>query len=384
MTRLTPRERLQMALNHQEPDRLPLDLGGFVTTIETDPFNDLKKYMGKNWETTCFLRDHVKIPEELLRYWEIDTRYVRMKPPQKWKLRIDADHSYVDEWGTRWKKPGSSLYWDPVEHPLKSASIEDLEKYPWPDPNDPGRTEGLREEAKRLRQETNFAIVADAPALGPFESGWVTLRGAEQYFVDMVLNKPFIKALMEILTDIHIQIFKNYLTAVGDLIDVIFVADDLGAENGPLISLATYRELVKPYEKRLWSFIKEHTDAKLFLHCCGSIKKFLPDLIEIGVDIINPVQVAARDMDSKELKAEFGRKLTFWGGIDTQEVLPFGTPDEVEDEVRKRIGDLGPGGGFVLTAVHNIQAGVKPENILRMYEAARKYGTYPIISRMGP
>jgi uroporphyrinogen decarboxylase len=378
MAALTPRERLRRALDHKEPDRVPLDLGSFVSTIETDPFNDLKKYMGKNWETKCFLRDHVDIPEELLRYWGIDTRYVRMKPPKKWKLKMEADHSYLDEWGTRWKKPESSLYWDPAGFPLKDATVEDLEKYPWPDANDPGRTEGLREEAQRLREETDYAIVADAPAWGLFESGWVALRGPEQYFMDMALNKPFIKTLMEKLTDIHVQFFKNYLAAVGDLIDVVIVGDDLGGENGPLISLPTYRELVKPYQKKLWGFIKEHTDAKLFLHCCGGIKKLLPDLIEIGVDIINPVQVAARGMNPKELKTEFGKQLTFWGGIDTQKVMPFGTPDEVQAEVKQRIAELAPGGGFVLTAVHNIQSGVKPENILRMYEAAKKYGKYPI------
>lgn len=378
MTAMTPRERLRRALDHDEPDRVPLDLGSYVSTIEIDPFNDLKKYLGKNWETKCFLRDHVEPPEELLKDWGIDTRYVRMKAPEKWKVKMEADRSYVDEWGTRWKKPESSLYWDPVGFPLKDASVADLEKYPWPDPNDPGRTAGLREEAQRLRAGTNYAIVADAPCWGLFEAGWVALRGPEQYFMDMVLNKPFIKALMERLADIHIQFYKNYLAAVGDLIDVIMAGDDLGGESGPLISLATYRELVKPYHKKVWGFIKEHTDAKLFLHCCGGIKKLLPDLIESGVDIINPVQVAATGMDSRELKTEFGGQLSFWGGVDTQRVMPFGTPDDVENEVKKRVADLAPGGGFVLTAVHNIQSGVKPENMIRLYESARKYGTYPI------
>lgn len=378
MAELSPRERMRMALNHREPDRVPLDLGSFVSTIETYPFDELKKYMRKNWETKCFLRDHVEIPEELLSLWEIDTRYIRINPPRNFKSKPEPDGSYVDEWGTRWKKPEGSLYWDPVEHPLKHASVDDLEKYPWPDPNDPGRTEGLREKAKRLRDETKFAIVADAPALGMFESGWVTLRGAEQYFMDLVLNKPFIHALMKKLTDIHIQLFKNYLDAIGDQIDVIVAGDDLGSENGPLISLETFRELVKPYQKKLWASIKERTDAKLFLHCCGSIRKFLPDLIEMGVDVINPVQIAAKDMNAKDLKREFGSKLTFWGGIDTQKVMPFGTPDDVENEVKTRIRELAPGGGFVLTAVHNIQAGVKPENIIRMHEAALKYGRYPI------
>jgi uroporphyrinogen decarboxylase len=177
---------------------------------------------------------------------------------------------------------------------------------------------------------------------------------------------------------LHIEFFRHYLEAVGDCIDVVVVSDDLGGENGPLISPELYRELVKPAQKKLWQFIKSNTEAYLFLHSCGSIYRFIPDLIEIGVDILNPIQVAAKDMDTRRLKDEFGDKLIFWGGIDTQRILPFGSPEDVESEVKKRIADMAPGGGYVLTAVHNIQAGVSPENICMMYDAARKWGAYPI------
>ncbi len=318
------------------------------------------------------------IPEELLTRFGIDTRYVRIKPPQKWQKVIDPDNSWVDEWGTRWKKPPDSPYWDPVDFPLKNAAIDDLAEYPWPDPDDPGRTEGLREETKRLRESTPYAIIADAPFLGLFEASWVCLRGPEKFFMDIALDRPFVKALFEKITEVQIGILQHYLDAVGDLIDVFVIGDDLGGENGPLISPASYRELVKPYHKKIWGFIKKHTNAYLFLHSCGSIYKFMPDLIELGIDIINPVQVAAKDMDSKKLKKDFGDKMTFWGGVDTQKVMPYGTPEDVEKEVKMRIADLAPGGGFVLTAVHNIQPGVPPANILRMYEAALKYGKYPI------
>ena len=156
------------------------------------------------------------------------------------------------------------------------------------------------------------------------------------------------------------------------------VSDDLGGENAPLISPDLYREMVKPAQKKLWQFIKDNTEAQLFQHTCGNVYSLIPDLIEIGVDILNPVQVAAKDMDSKRLKEEFGDRLTFWGAIDTQRVLPYGSPEDVETEVKKRIADMAPGGGYVLTAVHNIQAGVSPENICMMYDAAKKYGKYPI------
>jgi len=253
-----------------------------------------------------------------------------------------------------------------------------LESYPWPDPGDPGRIEGLREEAKKLRESAQYAIVADAIGLGVFESSWVLLRGPERFFMDMALDKPFVNALLEKLTDLHIKFHQNYLDAVGEFIDVIAVSDDLGGENGPLISPASYEELIKPFQKKLWKSIKNNTEAFLFLHSCGSIHRFIPDLIELGVDIINPVQVAARDMDTRKLKEEFGDKITFWGAVDTQRILPFGSPDDVEREVKKRILDLAPGGGYVLSAVHNIQAGVSPENVCRMYETARQYGKYPV------
>jgi uroporphyrinogen decarboxylase len=377
MKEMTSRERVLASLNHEEPDRVPLDLGGGVTTIETLPFNELKRYLNLRCETKNFIRDHVEPPENLLNKFEIDTRYIRMKPPKKYKIHIESDNSYVDEWGTRWKKPASSLYWDPIDFPLKNATIDDIESYCWPDPYDPGRTENLREEVKRMRK-TDYAIIADAPVWGIFDHPLLCLRGPMQFFMDLAANQTFVKALLEKVTDLQIQFYKNYLDAVGEYIDVIIIDDDLGCQNGPLISPELYRELVKPFQKKLWQSIKDKTEAYLFHHSCGSIYRLIPDLIEIGVDIINPVQVAAKDMDTKKLKEEFGSKVTFWGGIDTQRILPFGSPEDVENEVKKRITDLAPGGGYVLAAVHNIQAGVRPENICMMYESARRYGTYPI------
>lgn len=378
MATMTPRERVLTALGHKEPDRVPLDLGGLSTTIETDPYQELKEHLGITSETKLFLRDHVDPPEELLEEFQIDTRYVRIGRPQRFKVQIDADNSYLDEWGTRWRKPESSLYWDPVDWPLKNAAIEDLETYAWPDPDDPGRTEGLRERARQLREETDYAIVADMPVLGVFETAGVCLRGIERFMMDLVLDKPFAEALLNKLVDLHVELYGRYLDAVGEYIDVIVVSDDLGGEHAPLISPEIYREMVKPAQKRLWQFIKSRTKAYLFMHTCGSVYRLIPDLIELGVDTLNPIQVAAKDMDTKRLKKEFGDRLAFWGGVDTQKVLPYGSPQDVEEEVKKRIADLAPGGGYILTAVHNIQAGVNPENICTMYDAAREYGTYPI------
>lgn len=378
MAEMTPRERLLTALKHEEPDRVPLDLGGLATTIETDPYEELKAYLGVTGETKAFLRDHVTPHTEVLEKFRIDTRYIHINPPSKFKVKIDPDNSYVDEWGTRWKKPPSSLYWDPVEYPLKNATIDDLDSYPWPDPDDPGRYAGLKEKAKRLREDTDFAIIGDQPLLGMFESGWVLLCGPERFFMDMAAEPDFIHAFFEKISELQMRFYKNYLEEIGPYIDVIMTSDDLGTERGPLVSMKHFRELVKPYQQKLWKCIKENTTAYLFLHACGSVSELIPDLIEMGVDILNPVQVAAKNMDTKKLKADFGDKITFWGGIDTQHVLPFGTAGDVENEVKKRIADLAPGGGYVLTPVHNVQKGVSPENICTMYDAVEKYGNYPI------
>ncbi len=376
---MTSRERVLTALKHQEPDRIPLDLGSLVTTIERVPYNELKKYFGIKGETTTFVRDHVDPDDEILQKFEIDTRYIRIKSPNNWKLELLPDNSYIDEWGTKFKKPKSSLYYDPVPpYPLAEAtSVKEIERYPWPDPHDPGRVEGLEEEARNLYKNTDYAIIADIPLLGVLEYAWLQLRGPK-FLEDIIINKSFARALLEKIADIHIQIFDNFLNAVGEYIQMVMVSDDLGDQNGTIMSPRLYREMIKPMHARLWGSIKKKTDAYLFHHSCGSIYALIPDLIELGVDILNPVQVSAKDMDTDRLKKEFGAYLTFWGGVDTQRIMPDGSLEEVEEEVERRIEDLAPGGGYVLTAVHNIQAGVKPESICRMYEAGKKYGTYPL------
>lgn len=374
----TPRERLFAALNHEQPDRVPLDLGSLSTTIETYPYEKLKTYLSLETPTVTFVRDHVEPDDYVLNLFSIDTRYVRIGKPQSWNLELRPDNSYVDEWGVTFRKPKSSLYFDPVPpYPLAEATLKDIETYPWPDPHDPGRTQGLAEKAKWLRENTDYAIVADVPLLGPLEFSWLLLRGA-RFLEDLIVDKAFAMALLEKITDIHIQIFDNFLNAVGPYIDVVCVCEDLGTQQGLLISESMYREFLKPCHKRLWGHVKDKTGAKLFLHSCGSIVRLIPDLIELGVDIINPVQVSAEGMDTAYLKREFGRHVTFWGGIDTHHVLPRGSRQDVVEEVKRRIRDLAAGGGFVLTAVHNIQADVRPENIVKMYEAAKEFGRYPI------
>lgn len=372
---MTSRQRLLTTLAHQEPDRVPLDLGGHVTTIQRLAYEGLKDYLGINKATKTFIREHADLDNEVLEEFAIDTRYVRLKPPKSWKLKLEPDNSYLDEWGVRWKKMG--LYHEPVAYPLAHAKTKDLERYNWPDPSDEGRVEGLREQAKQLCEETDYAVIAQFPMAGGFELAWTCLRGP-QFLEDLILNRKFAETLLSKICDLEIEILDRFLNAVGPYVQVVAVGDDVGQQRGPLISPNLYRDVVKPFQKRLWGFIKQKSKAHLFVHSDGSVYQFIPDFIELGVSILNPVQVRAKDMDTRRLKEEFGHRISFWGGIDTQEVLPFGTPEEVEKEVRKRIRDLAPGGGYVLSPIHNIQAGVSAENIVKMYEGARKYGVYPI------
>lgn len=374
---MTSRERMLTALRHQEADRVPIDLGGGTTGIEVEAYDRLKPLLGFQGQTRTFVRDHVEIDEPILQRFGVDTRYVRVGPPQGYRLQLDPDNSYVDIWGTRWRKPVSSLYYDMVEFPIKDATMDDLKRYRWPDPHDPGRTAGLRERARRLAEETDYAVVLDVTGFGVFEQGWA-LRGFENFLADLIAEPEFAEALIQGVADYQIALYDHVLAEVGPYVQVVMVAEDLGTQTAPMVSPKTYRRMIKPAQKRVWQFIKSRTDAQLFLHSCGSVRAFIPDLIEIGVDILNPVQVAATGMDPKELKAEFGKDLTFWGGgCDTQKVLTFGTPDEVEAEVRQRIAELAPGGGFVFNQIHNVQPQVPAENIVRMLDAALEYGRYP-------
>ena len=196
-------------------------------------------------------------------------------------------------------------------------------------------------------------------------------------FLMALLNEPqFADRLMEGITDLYIESCNQYLDKVGKYLDVFTYWDDLAGQDGWLIRPELYRRLIKPKQRRLVEAIKKKTGAKLFYHSCGATRGLIPDLIDLGFDILNPVQVSAKGMDTAELKRQFGKDITFWGGVDTQHVLPFGTPQQVVDEVKRRIDDLAPGGGFVFAAVHNIQAFVPAQNMVAMFDTALQYGYY--------
>jgi uroporphyrinogen decarboxylase len=285
-----------------------------------------------------------------------------------------------DEWGIEWWKPQEGgLYYDMRRHPLADIrTVPELAQWRFPDPLDPGRFEGMAERADELMNRRQVAYVLGRNAPGIWEIA-LWMRGFENYFCDMVDNVAFAEALMDAICEVKMKYWARALELLGPNVMIISEADDLASQNRCLVSPDMYRKLIKPRHTKLFAYIRRQAKVpvKIFYHSCGAVASLIPDLIESGIDILNPVQVSAAGMDTKELKRRFGKDLTFYGGgVDTQQVLPRGTPQEVRDEVHRRIDDLAPGGGFIFNTVHNIQADVPPENIVAMWEALREYGTY--------
>jgi uroporphyrinogen decarboxylase len=378
MATMTHRERVSRALNHQEPDRVPLDLGSTrSTSLVVEAYENLNRFLGNQDPPRIFSKWlNIAHPnQEMLKRFDIDTRSVSQGNPDGWQDIVFPDGSYQDEWGVVRSKPKDSLYYDLTRAPFQGdCTRADLEKFPWPDPHDPGRCRGLAEEARRLHQETGYAVVLNLPGGIVHQSQF--MRGFEGWFTDLILNPSFFQALLEKIADLWIEMARDEFDAAGENLDICFYGDDMAFQNGPMMSMDLYHKMIKPHHRRLFSYIKSRSSAKILYHTCGSVVHLIPDLIEMGVDALNPVQVSAKGMDTQRLKQEFGRDISFWGAIDTQGILPFGTPEQVAGEVKKRIDDLGSSGGYVLCAVHNIQADVPPENISAMYDTAREYETH--------
>ena len=370
------RERALMSLNHQVPDRIPLDLGSTnCTTMTKVAYDNLKKYLGIERETRFMMENFqiVFIDEEVLQILEIDTRGVHPQPVF-FKNMVD-DRTYFNEFGIKYHMPEEGLYYDMVEHPLAGKSIEELKDYEWPDPARTMDLSGVRERAKNLKESNQYLLVGDMIDTGIFEPCWY-LRGFENFLVDLLTDQDFVTTLLEGMYNYQLKRYSLFLQEAGEFLDVVFVGDDLATAESVIMSPKTYRDIIKPYHKEYFKNLKKLAPhARLLYHSCGSIFSFIPDLIEVGVDILNPVQVSAQNMDTKVLKEKFGSELSFWGAIDTTRVLPRGTKKEVKEEVRKRIDDLGPE-GYILTSVHDIQPDVPPENVITMFEEARNYGVF--------
>lgn len=382
-------ERVKTALEHKEPDCIPFDLGASVLTgMNRHCYSALRKYLGMpEGEITIIdeMQQLAKIDDDMVSKLQIDVMCVDPSPASEAGLKKPStkDGNYfkmTDEWGIGWKMPvDNGHYYDMVEHPFEDfETIEEIDNYPWPNPIDPNRFSTLKQRADKFRYEDGKAYILGRQYAGIWETA-LWMSGFEKFFIDMMLNDDYAHGLMSKITDLKMQYWEKALDSVGDNVLIVSEADDLATQNSLLCSEELYKKFVHPYHKKLFDFIKKKAQNKvyIFYHSCGAVKPLIPYLIDEGVDILNPVQVNAAGMDTRILKKEFGKDLTFWGGgVDTQHVLPNGTPQQVKDEVKRRIDDLAPGGGFVFAGVHNIQSDVPPQNFMAMWETLQEYKKY--------
>lgn len=383
---LTPRERVLTALDHEEPDRVPIVIGTSNTTgIKMPAYQRLRRLIGIEAEDR-YIYDWPELgtvaPDEaVLQRLQGDARGVLDRFPDEIYRRNQsrASHSpFIDDWGSGQKEVEPGV-WYPGVHPLTEAqSIDEIEQYPWPNTDDFSRVAHVRETARRLREQNQYAVIGTPWLLFPLERAFA-MQGMDTFLVNLAVNPEFAEALLKKITGLCKQLMGNFLRECGDLIDIIKIGDDLGTQTSLMISPKMYRKVLKPLHADYIQFIKERTPARLFFHTDGDVFDLIPDLIEIGVDILNPIQTSAGKMaDLSELKRRFGDRLVFCGAIDTQRILPYGTPDVVRQEVRRVIGLLGHGGGYMVASVHTIMSDVPPENILAMVDAVEAFGRYPL------
>ena len=421
---MTSRERVEKALNHEEPDRVPVDLGAsYVSGIMASSYDRLKKHLGLTGRKTRVFELYQMLAEmEQPVIERLGVDVVGVFPPgglfgirnERWKpfvmfdgteVEVPGDFNYrvgdngdllLSPKGDTSKPPCARMpkggyYFDAIVQPPLPPDAE-------PDPKDYTRAFGLhsdeeleviRETAERLYRETSYALLGNSGKGGlgdlPFLVGVGVenpggIRNPADWMAAHLLNKSYIHDVFAAQTENCIENLKLFKQAVGDRICAIMISGtDYGTQRGELFSVELFRELYLPYYRRMNDWVHENTSWKTWYHCCGSIYRLLPTIIEMGVDVLNPVQCSAVDMEPRKLKQEFGDKLVFWGGgVDTQKTLPFGTPEEVAAEVRERIRILALGGGFVFNPIHNVQHGVPPENLLAAFDAVKEFGRYPI------
>jgi uroporphyrinogen decarboxylase len=382
---MTPRERVLATINHEEPDRVPIVIGvSNATGIKMKPYRGIKKLAGIDapylyqWPEL----GTAEIDEQTMRRLHSDVRGVVDLEPAAVRQRNrerDPHSDCIDSWGSGQSeiKPGD---WYPGVHPLPDArTLAELDKYPnWPDMSDPSRIAHVRETASRLAAENEFAIMATPWLLFPFERAHA-MQGMDRFLLNMAIEPDFAKALLERIAVYCKQLMGRFLDELGDNVDIIKIGDDLGTQESLMISPRMYRQLLKPVHADFIEFIRQRTKAKVFFHSDGDVAPLIDDFIEIGVDILNPIQTSAGSMsDLPALKKRFGKNIVFCGGIDSHRVLPTGSVDEVRQEVRRVIQTLGPGGGFMVGAVHTVMNDVPPENVLAMVDAVEEFGHYPL------
>jgi uroporphyrinogen decarboxylase len=376
-------ERVIQSINKNEPDRVPVDLGGVISGITKVAYDNLLKHLklagieSKIWDV---MQGLVDIDERVLDRFGVDIRHIRPNPPREDEVKR-GENWLVNEFGLMLKKQYQGYYYEFVEDkaPLYNAkTIDDVESYKGPQAHE-GRFKGLGKKAKQIR-EKGFAVTVDTFLGGVLELA-VWLRGFNKFYYDIVANPEFAEAMLDKTLEINKRLWQPYIDEVGEYATIVLLADDYGHQNGLLMSPVLWRKFIKPRLREFIAGIKKIAKgAKVQFHSCGSVEPLIGELVELGIDILNPIQPRAKDMGSRNLVQKYDKKICYHGGIDVQYVLPTGTTRDVEEEVRKRVGDLAPGGGYIFAAAHNIQPDVPAKNIETMFDLGLKYGRYPIVS----
>lgn len=376
---MTSRERYRRAIDHKEPDRVPIDAGQDLHNgIHEVAYRNLLKELKETDEIKIydFMQHLAVVKESVLDRLHVDTRYIFANGPSGFELKYDKDNSWVDEWGIRRKPCG--YYDEAVAHPLADVTLEKVKRYAMPNPADPSRFAGLREKALKLHRETDFALIGGSPATLFYLTS--ELVGFQEYMEKILTDPGVIDLLVEKMLDYWLVFFDHYLDAIGDYIEVVWMGDDWGTQMGPIMNPQLFRSMFLDRYKILTASIKKKKKhLKIALHSCGSVRWAIDDFIDAGIDILHPLQGDALELkDPDLLKKEYGGRLAFYSNLCNQSVLPHGTPAEVEVDVKRKIKALAPGGGYIVSAGHNIQADVPAKNILALYDTAVAFGKYPI------
>ena len=376
------RKRVEMALQHEEADRIPWDC-----SFNYKAYENLKKYLGISTGRDTIYNHNmvVRLEVEVVDVLEIDLYYLNLKKPSSVPKFNPANEFYVDEFGVAFKKIRGQqrgiFNFEPFENPLKDATFDEIRKYHWPTTENSERIEGLEKMAKTLYEDTDLALVGQFD-VSPFTQS-MFLRGVDQWFLDFTENQELVSFMLNKITDIAIELNKIGLKAAGRYLTMLMLSgDDLGSQNGMLISPATFRNLIKPVFKRYYEetkkeFLKYNPNGKIFNHTCGDVFEIIPDYIEIGLDVLSNLQ-PVRKMDHKMIKQKYGDRLCFHGGVDIHKVLNSGSPDFIKEEVKKCIKNLGINGGYIIAPTTHILHDISPQKIVAMRDYILEYGKYPL------
>lgn len=366
---VTHRERVRMALNHEQPDRVPVDMMGNATMLLDKTYLCLRDYLGLSPIPPIRSGSSANYYDErVLEALGVDFRRVYLKKGPRNKTEFYEDGTFRDVWNIRYQTDG--LFVNAIEHPLQKAdTVADVEAYPWPTAEDLFSAAGIEETTRILYETSDYALVARNPLSNGFLDHSCALMGMAEFMILMGTNPEVADAVIKHQLEIKKGVYRMFLEAVGKYVEVVEIGDDLGAQNSLLISPAMFRRFIKPAMTELYGMMHEIApNVKIIHHTDGNLWKIIPDLIETGINILNPVQTTAKDMEGPRLKAAFGQQLCFHGGIEKMEH----SKDELVAEVKQRISELGVGGGYVMASCNHM-IDVPPENILAMFETAREF-----------